>query len=76
MRPSVGQEECTRKGEEKELILKDAGEKDFKMASRFPNRRLLIALRCWRAICGLSLTCHRHVYAQLQHVELCDGAHL
>ena len=54
--PSVGQEECTRKGEEKELILKDAGEKDFKM----------IALRCWRAICGLSLTCHRHVCAQLQ----------
>jgi hypothetical protein len=37
--PSVGQEECTRKEEdENELILKDAGEKDFKMVSRFPNQ--------------------------------------
>jgi hypothetical protein len=36
--PSVGQEVCTRKEEEEnELILKDAGEKDFKMASRLLN---------------------------------------
>jgi hypothetical protein len=43
MRPlqvSVGQELCTCKEEEEnELMLqvKDAGEKDFKMVSRFPN---------------------------------------
>jgi hypothetical protein len=37
--PSVEQEECTRKEEEEnELILKDAGEEDFEMASRFPNQ--------------------------------------
>jgi hypothetical protein len=36
--PSVRQEECTRNEEEEnELILEDTGEKDFKMASRFPN---------------------------------------
>jgi hypothetical protein len=72
----MGQEVYTRKEEEEnELMLEDVWEKDFKMASRFPNQRPKITDHPPMLACNSadpSLTCN--LWSDMPQTRVCPAA--